>query len=141
MQMKVDLEALGAALLSRGAEWSYYLDLRSGDIRCARGPGFREEGDEWSEEEVDLGVSKGFLVPVEPLPYQVEYDWMLEFVASLSGCRAERLGAALRSRRPLWMFREALVGEPRASEQWRASRGRHVAAAAAAWLARRGLRP
>ena len=141
MHFAVDWEALRAALVCRGEEWTYYLDPRTGDIRRSRFAGFREEGDELSGDEVSADLEDGYLAPIEPLPYLEEYRWMVEACASLPVASRERLAAALRRPRPLRTFQESLVGSPFALRTWRAVRRRSLGLVAAEWVARQVRRP
>lgn len=137
----VDRESLRAALIYRGEEWTHYLDLRTGDVRRSRFAGFREDGDELSDEEVEVGIDQGYLVQVDPVPCPEEYAWMIDFVCSLSdtGVRS-KLAAALKRRRPLIAFREALVAEPVVRTRWRDFRVRCLDRVVDEWLERHGIK-
>lgn len=140
-RVPVNWDDLEMALTDHGDEWSYYLDLRTGEVRIVRIDAFEEEED-LSDEDVDAGVATGDLLTVEPLPSSVEYAWMAEFAASLSDPRLrELLQVALNGRGAFRRFKDVLLDHGPERARWFAFRDERLRDAMREWLADHGLDP
>ena len=140
-RVAVDWDDLEMALTTNDAEWSCYLDVRSGDVRMV--PVDRELSDDWpSEEDIDDGVDAGHLVPIEPLGSSVQYRWMAEFTATVADARLrDRLETALDGRGAFRCFKNALLQDLAVRDRWFAFRDERLRTAARDWLTWQGIEP
>jgi hypothetical protein len=140
-RVPIDWSDLEMALTWRSDEYDYYLDLHSGKVLAHAIWGDGEAGD-LSEEQVDEGLARGRLVEVERLPSSMEYDWMVEFAASVPNPRLrELLDVALRGRGAFRRFKDVLVGDPAERGRWFAFHDARVREAMLEWLADQDIEP
>jgi hypothetical protein len=141
-KLVVDWDDLDMALTSNPAEWSCYLDVRTGKVQM-RPDDYLGVGGEWpSEEEIDAGLGAGHLLPIERLGSTIEYGWMTDFTATVPNVRLRgSLDAALAGRGPFRRFKDVLRGHPGERERWFAFRDECVWAAANEWLRENGIEP
>jgi hypothetical protein len=139
-QVAVSWDDLEMALTGNPASWSYYLDVRTGEVQMVPVDRLGVD-DNWpSADDIDDGLEAGHLLPVEPLGSSVEYGWMAEFTATVTDVRLrDRLEAALDGRGAFRRFKNALLDDPAARERWFAFRDARLRLAARAWLADHGL--
>jgi hypothetical protein len=138
----VSWDDLEMALTGNPASWTYYLDLRSGEVQMV--PIDRlEADDDWpSEDEIDDGLDAGYLLLVEPLGSSVEYEWMAGFAESVSDVRLrERLEVALDGRGAFRRFKNALLHDLAERDRWFLFRDERVRQAARDWLADHRIEP
>jgi hypothetical protein len=141
-RVPVNWDDLEMALTTNGVEWTYYLDLRTGDVCMVSMDRFGGDGDWPPEEEIDAGLEAGYLLPVEPLGSAVEYGWMAEFAGTVHDARLrDRLDVALDGRGAFRRFKNVLLDFPAERERWFAFRDERLHAAALAWLTEEGLEP
>jgi uncharacterized protein UPF0158 len=136
-RVPVNWSDLETALTTNAAEWTCYLDVRSGEVLMALLDRLDEDEDWASEkEEIDAGLKAGHLIHVEPLGSRVEYGWMANFMATVDDARLrDRLEVALDGRGAFRRFKNVLLDFPAERERWFAFRGERLRAAALAWLA------
>ena len=141
-RVPVNWDDLEMALTTNPAEWTCYLDARSGEVQMVRLDGLGEDEDGPSEEEIDAALGAGHLIRVEPLGSRVEYGWMAAFVATVDDARLrDRLEVALDGRGAFRRFKNVLLYFPAERERWFAFRGERLRAAAREWLAEQGIEP
>lgn len=143
-RVPVDWDGLELALTMPSDEWASYLDVRTGAVHMWRTDTFgaEREDEELSEEEIEDGLADGSLVPVEPLPSSVEFEWMAEFADTVAGPRLRpSLQAALARSRPFRRFKDALAGDPRERERWFAFQAERLHEAMREWLADNDIEP
>jgi len=140
-RVPVNWNDLEMALTANAAEWTCYLDVRSGDVQmvpidrlaAAAGP---------SEEDLDAELVVGDLIHVEPLGSSVEYGWMVEFVATMGDARLrDRLEVALDGRGAFRRFQNMLLDSPAERERWFVFRDKRLRAAARGWLMEQRVEP
>lgn len=138
----VNWDDLEMALTANPAQWSHYLDRRTGEVQMVPVDRLDDE-DTWpSGDEIDAGLDAGHLVPIEPLGSSVEYGWMTEFAASMANGRLrDRLEGALAGRGAFRRFKNALLDAPDERTGWFAFRDARLRAAAREWLAEQGIEP
>ncbi len=138
-RVAVSWDDLEMALTGNPGSWTYYLDVRTGEVQMV--PVDRPDGDDWlSEDEIDDGLDAGHLIPVEPLGSSVEYGWMAEFAASVGDVRLrDRLEGALDGRGAFRRFKNVLLDAPVERERWFAFRDARVRGAAREWLEEHGI--
>jgi hypothetical protein len=135
-RVPVNWDDLEMALTTNVAEWTCYLDVRTGEVQMVPLDRLGEDEDGPSEEELDAALEAGHLIPVEPLGSRVEYSWMADFVATVDDARLrDRLEVALDGRGAFRRFKNVLLDFPAERERWFAFRGERLRAAALAWLA------
>ncbi len=158
-RVPVDWDDLEMALTSRDAEWTYYLDLRTGHVvwseipfggdlgdeeneRSDEGDEFPEEGGPISERMAQAGPDEGYLVPIDSLPSSVEYGWMAEFAETVTEPRLQgRLEASLGGRGAFRRFKDSLIDYPQERARWFAFRDERMRAAIREWLADNKIEP
>jgi hypothetical protein len=141
-KIPVNWDDLEVALTTNEAEWSCYLELRTGEVQMVPLDRLAVGGDWPSEEQLDAALDAGHLIPVEPLGSSVEYGWMEEFTASVQDRRLRNgLESALDGRRPFRRFKDILLEAPAERERWFAFRDERLRAAAREWLAEQGIEP
>jgi Uncharacterised protein family (UPF0158) len=140
-RVPVNWDDLEMALTANAAEWTCYLDMRSGDVQmvpidrlaAADGP---------SEEDLDAALVVGDLIHVEPLGSSVEYGWMAEFTATVGDARLrDRLEVALDGRGAFRRFKNVLLDSPAERERWFVFRDKRLRAAARGWLMEQRVEP
>lgn len=138
----VDWDDLEMALTANAAEWTCYLDARSGEVQMVPVDHLGEDDDWSSEEEIAAGLAAGHLIHVEPLGSSVEYGWMAEFASSVADPQLrDRLEVALDGRSAFRRFKNVLAGHPAERERWFAFRDERLRGAASEWLAKREIEP
>jgi len=141
-RVPVNWDDLEMALTANPAEWSHYLDRRTGEVRMVPIDRLDDEGIWPSGDEIDAGLDAGHLIPIEPIGSSVEYGWMAEFAASVADARLrDRLEVALDGRGAFRRFKNALLDAPDERERWFAFRDARLRAAAREWLAEQGIEP
>lgn len=140
-KVPVNWSDLEMALTADSAEWTCYLDVRSGEVQMV--PVDLAEDDDWPlADEIDAALDTGHLIPVEPLGSRVEYGWMPEFVATVGEDRLrDRLEVALDGRGALRRFKNVLLGHSAERERWFVFRDERLRAAVREWLAEQGIKP
>jgi hypothetical protein len=139
-RVAVDWDDLEMALAGNPGSWTYYLDVRSGEVQMVPIDRLDDEGTWLSREELDDRIDAGHLIPVEPLGASVEYGWMAEFTATVEDARLrDRLGAALDGRGAFRRFKSVLLEAPAERQRWFALRDERVRGAARDWLAEAGI--
>jgi hypothetical protein len=139
----VSWDDLEMALTGNPGSWTYYLDVRTGEVQMVPVDRLEVGGGDWpSEDDIDDGLDAGHLIPVEPLESWVEYGWMAEFTATVGDARLrDRLEVALDGRGAFRRFKNVLLGAPEERERWFALRDARLRAAARDWLAEQGIEP
>lgn len=141
-RVPVNWDDLEMALTANPAEWSHYLDRRSGEVQMVPIDRLDDEGTWPSGDEIDAGLDAGHLIPIEPLGSSVEYGWMAEFAASVADARLrDRLEVALDGRGAFRRFKSTLLDDLVERERWFAFRDARLRAAAREWLAEQGIEP
>jgi hypothetical protein len=141
-RVPVNWDDLELALTGAQGEWTYYLDLQTGDVQMVPDHGVADASDWPSEAEIDAGLEAGHLVPVAPLGSSVEYEWMVAFTETVHPPRLRaRLAAALNGRGPFRRFKYTLGAFPAERQRWFAFRDARLRAAAREWLADHGIEP
>ncbi len=141
-KVPVSWDDLEMGLTGNSGSWSYYLDVRSGEVQMVPVDRLEVDGDWPSEEDIDDGVGAGHLVPVEPLGSSVEYGWMAEFTATVEDARLrDRLEVALDGRGAFRRFKHVLLEHPAERARWFALRDARLRDAARAWLTEQGIEP
>jgi hypothetical protein len=136
----VSWDDLEMALTGNPDSWTYYLDVRTGEVQMVPVDRLGVDGAWPSADDIDEGLDAGHLVPVEPLGSSVEYGWMAEFTATVTDARLrDRLEVALDGRGAFRRFKAALLADPAARERWFAFRDPRLRLAAREWLADHGL--
>ena len=64
---------LETALTAHPAQWTHYLDRRTGEVQMVPVDRLDDEGVWPSEDEIDAGLDAGHLIPIEPVGASVEY--------------------------------------------------------------------
>jgi hypothetical protein len=141
-RVAVTWDDLEMALTGNPTSWTYYLDVRTGEVQMVPIDRLDDDGPWPSADEIDDGVDRGDLVPVEPLESSVQYRWMAEFAATVRdlGLR-ERLEIALAGRGAFRRFKSALLHDLAERDRWFAFRDARLRAAARDWLAVQGIEP
>jgi len=141
-RVPVNWDDLEMALTSNPAEWSFYLDVRTGEVQMVPIDRLGEDDDWPSEEDLDDALAAGHLIPVEPLGSRIEYGWMAEFAETVGDARLrDRLEVALDGRGAFRRFKNVLLDFPAERERWFAFRDERLHAAAREWLAEQGIEP
>lgn len=141
-RVPVDWDDLEMALTWHTDEWACYLDLRTGKVHMLHLDPFGHEEDELTEEEVDAGLAAGDLVLIEPLPSPEEYEWMMEFTASVSEPRLrDLLEVALDGRGAFRRFKNVLLDFPEERARWFAFHDRRLREAMQRWLEDHDIEP
>ncbi|MCI0633274.1 MAG: UPF0158 family protein, partial [Actinobacteria bacterium] len=141
-RVPVSWDDLEMALTGNPGSWTYYLDVRSGEVQMVPVDRLGADDDWPSEEELDDGLDAGHLIPVEPLGSSVEYGWMAEFTATVGDARLrDRLEVALDGRGAFRRFKNVLLDAPDERERWFAFRDARLHDAARDWLAEQGIEP
>jgi hypothetical protein len=124
----------------RFAEAQAYLDTRSGGVVYLT-RGWNEDHD-LADGELDEGLASGRLVPVTPVPADVERGWMRAWADALEdGWAKDALSGALASEASLDAFEQALARFPCERRAWLACREGRVTAVLRAWLEANDLEP
>ena len=138
----VNWDDLEMALTANPAQWTHYLDRRTGEVQMVPVDRLDDEGVWPSEDEIDAGLDAGHLIPIEAVGASVEYGWMTEFAASVANGRLrDRLEAALDGRGAFRRFKAALLDDVAERDRWFAFRDGRLRAAAREWLAEQGIEP
>lgn len=140
-RIPIDWDELEIALTMHMEEVSNYLDLRTGKIELAAND-FVGKDVGLSEEEVETGFLKRYLIPIEPLSSSVEYGWMVEFAETVAdrGLR-EKLEVALNGRGAFRRFKDVLADYPAERERWFAFHDTRLRQAIDEWLADHDIEP
>ena len=139
-KVPVNWDDLEMALTANAAEWSCYLDRRSGEMQMVPVDRLGADDDWPSEEELDDGIDAGHLISVEPLGSSVEYGWMAEFTATVGDATLrDRLEVALDGRGAFRRFKHVLLDAPDERERWFAFRRARLRDVARDWLAEQGI--
>ena len=108
-RIPIDWDDLEIALTMHMEEVSNYLDLRTGRVELAANELLGNDAG-LSEEEVQTGFLKGYLIHIEPLSSSVEYGWMVEFAETVADRRLrEKLDVALDGRGAFRRFKDVLA--------------------------------
>ena len=138
----IDWDDLEIALTTHMDEWASYLDLRTGKVRMVHLYPFRDEDDELSEDEVEAGLAKPYLVRIDPLPSSVEYRWMVQFAASVTDPHlGDLLEVALHGRGAFGRFKRVLADHPAERARWFTLRDQRLRGAIQEWLADHDIEP
>jgi len=123
---------------------SHYFDTGTGQVLLVQSPLIAGAGDGRgpSEQEVEARCATGALIPVEPLPSPIEYEWMAEFVESVKKQElVEQLRRALKGKRPFRRFKDALASHPEERDRFHAHHNDRVWQAMRAWIEEHGIQP
>jgi len=135
--LTIDLEELTWALNSRDplGECSHWLNIESGTILSLIGPDANDEADEDPRDD----DRRLFIEPIESSEaFRVTED----FVDQCGDDRlAQALGQALRQRKPLRRFKDALAVQPAQREAWFAFERQAMEAIARRWCEDHGISP
>jgi hypothetical protein len=135
-RISVDWDDLEMALTSNAAEWTCYLDVRSGEVQMVPVDRFSGDDDWPSEDEIEAGLEAGHLIHVEPLGSSVEYGWMEDFTETVGDARVgDCLEVALDGHGAFRRFKNVLLEDPAERERWFPFRDERLRAAAREWLA------
>jgi len=136
MTLRIDWGDVEFALTWRTDEGRYFLDRETGEVIAWTGV----DDPEHSEDELDAGLAEGRLLPIDPLPSPVEYDWMEEFAATVGKPELRRqLEAALRASRPFRRLKDVLADYPAERQRWFAFHSERLREAAKEWLEENGI--
>jgi hypothetical protein len=136
----VNWDDLETALTSNDAEWTCYLDLKTGEVRMVPMDRLDDDDAGLPEDEIDAGLDARRLIHVEPLGSRVEYRWMEEFSGTVGDARLrDRLEVALDGRGAFRRFKNVLLDDPSERERWFGFRDERLHAAAREWLAEHDL--
>jgi hypothetical protein len=141
-RVPVNWDDLEMALTSNPGEWSFYLDLRTGEVPMVPVDRLGEDDDWPSEEDLDDALAGGHLIHVEPLGSRIEYGWMAEFAETVGDARLrDRLDVALDGHGAFRRFKNVLLDFPAERERWFAFQGERLRAAAREWMAVHDIEP
>ena len=143
-QVPVDWDGLETALTWRSDEYTFFLDVRTGEVRRYHLAVFGgdAEDDELTEDEADEGLGARYLIRIEPIESSVEYGWMAEFAASVANARLrDGLERALDGRHPFRRFKDALAEHPAERARWFRVHDEQVRGAMRGWLADKDIEP
>ncbi len=139
-RVPVRWDDLEMALTSNPAEWTCYLDVRTGEVQMVPMDRLDDDDGGLSEDEIDAVLAAGHLIHVEPLGSRVEYGWMEEFTGTVGDARLrDRLEVALDGRGAFRRFKNVLLDFLAERERWFAFRAERLRAAAREWLAEQGI--
>lgn len=82
-KVPIDWDDLEMALTMNMEESDCYLNLRTGKVEISVDSSLLGDDVGPSEEEIETGVSEGYLIYIEPIESSVEYRWMAEFAESV----------------------------------------------------------
>jgi hypothetical protein len=140
-RIPIDWDELEIALTMHMEEVSNYLDLRTGRVELAANELLGNDAG-LSEEEVQTGFLKGYLIHIEPLSSSVEYGWMVEFAETVADRRLrEKLDVALDGRGAFRRFKDVLADYPAERERWFAFHDTRLRQAMEEWLADHDIEP
>ena len=140
-KLPIDWDDLELAFTMHMEEQTSYLDLRTGKVEISIDPMLVGEAGP-SEEEIESGVAKGYLIHIEPISSSVEYGWMVEFAESVTDPRLrEKLEVALDGRGAFRRFKNVLADYPGERERWFAFRDGQLGQAMKEWLADHDIEP
>lgn len=140
-KVPVDWDDLELALTMHMEEQTSYLDLRTGKVEISVDPLLVGEGGP-SEEEIETGLAKGYLIHIEPISSSVEYRWMAEFTESVTDRRLrEKLEVALDGRGAFRRFKNVLSDYSAERERWFAFHNMRLREAIEEWLADNDIEP
>jgi hypothetical protein len=140
-RIPIDWDELEIALTMHMEEVSNYLDLRTGRVELAANELLGNDAG-LSEEEVQTGFLKGYLIHIEPLSSSVEYGWMVEFAETVADRRLrEKLDVALDGRGAFRRFKDVLADYPAERERWFAVHDTRLRQAMEEWLADHDIEP
>jgi len=140
-RIAIDWDELEIALTMHMEEVSNYLDLRTGRVELAANELLGNDAG-LSEEEVQTGFLKGYLIHIEPLSSSVEYGWMVEFAETVADRRLrEKLDVALDGRGAFRRFKDVLADYPAERERWFAFHDTRLRQAMEEWLADHDIEP
>ena len=140
-RLPIDWDVLEIALTMHMEEVSNYLDLRTGKVELAANELLGNDAG-LSEEEVQTGFLKGYLIHIEPLSSSVEYRWMVEFAENVVDRRLhEVLELALHGRGAFRRFKDVLADYPAERERWFAFHDTRLRQAMDEWLADHNIEP
>lgn len=140
-RVPIDWDDLEMALTMHMEEHTCYLNLRTGKVEMAADSLL---GDDlgFSEEEVETGLTEGYLIHIEPLSSSIEYGWLVEFAESVTDPRLrEKLEVALDGRGAFRRFKNVLADYPGERERWLAFRDERLWKAMGEWLADHDIEP
>jgi hypothetical protein len=136
----IDWEGLERALTRQARESEVYVDTRTGDLVYVTRGWSNDHG--FSDPELDEGLASGRLVPVEPLPAEVEHGWMVSFAETLDdGWPRDALQSALRQGGAFRAFEEALGVFPDVRQRWLSFYQARVQSLVRAWLVANDVLP
>jgi uncharacterized protein UPF0158 len=137
-RLPIDWDELETALTWRTEEGGgNYFDVETGKVI-----GFAGLDDDLTEDEIDVGLAEGRLIPIEPLPSSVEYGWMEDFAASVASPTLRRLlEVALDGSGVFRRFKNVLADHPADRERWFAFRDERVREVMREWLEEHDITP
>ncbi len=137
-RLPIDWDGLELALTWPADKGGCWLDLATGEVIRWMGPA----DENVSSDDIDDGLAEGRLIAIDSIESKVRYDWMAEFIASLTHASLRRdLDRALAGRRPFRAFKDVLLDHPSDRERWFAFETERVRQHAREWLEDEGIEP
>jgi hypothetical protein len=134
-RLAIDWSELEMALTSRPDDGGHYFDLTTGEVVS-----FTGLDDVLAQDQINAGLGKGRLIPIEPLPSSVEYGWMSEFADSVAKPSLRRLlDVALNGPGAFRRFKDVLAAHPTECKRWFAFHDQRVREAAREWVEEHGI--
>jgi hypothetical protein len=140
-RVPIDWDDLEMALTMNMEESDCYLNLRTGKVEIRADSSL--VGDVGpSEEEIEAGVTEGYLIYIEPIESSVEYRWMAEFAESVDEPELRgKLEVALDGRGAFRRFKNVLADQRTERERWFAFHSRRLREAMDEWLTDHDIEP
>jgi Uncharacterised protein family (UPF0158) len=141
-RIPIDWDDLEMALTMNMEESACYLNLRTGKVEISVDSSLMGDDVGPSEEEIETGVTEGYLIYIEPIESSVEYRWMAEFAESVDDPELRgKLEVALDGRGAFRRFKNVLADQRAERERWFAFHGRRLREAMDEWLTDHDIEP
>jgi hypothetical protein len=138
MPLRIDTDALLAALEDHGPGVVHYLDLQTGEVVPASSDAFGAAGPEYAT--VEWMEDDPRFLAVEPVSSRTGWEWMREFAEQVKATNArDELYRAIQKDRPFRRFKDALLAFPAVREQWFLFHEAKMLGAAREWLEAAGI--
>jgi hypothetical protein len=130
------------ALTMNMEESACYLNLKTGKVEISVDSSLIGDDVGPSEEEIETGVTEGYLIYIEPIESSVEYRWMAEFAESVDNPELRgKLEVALDGRGAFRRFKNVLADDRAERERWFAFHGQRLREAMDEWLTDHDIEP